>query len=67
MPYQHQYTAQHLPLKGHSNTQIELHTDINIPRHLHDLGEIDRLLRRLLEVLDREDLQSGVVDLVMSA
>jgi hypothetical protein len=46
-----------------SNTQRELNTHINIPRHLHDLGEIDCLLRRALQVLDREDLQPRVVDL----
>jgi hypothetical protein len=35
-----------------SNTQRELDTHIDIPCHLHDLGEVDRLLRRALQVLN---------------
>jgi hypothetical protein len=46
-----------------SNTQRELNTHINIPRHLNDLREVDCLLRRALQVLDGENLQPRVIDL----
>lgn len=34
--------------------------------HLDHLRELYRLLRRTLQILDREDLQPGFVDLVIS-
>lgn len=45
------------------DTEGELDSDVNIPSHLDDLGELDRLLGGALEVLDGEDLQARVVDL----
>lgn len=45
------------------NTQIELHAHINITRHLHDLGEVNHFLGCFLQICDREDLETGVVDL----
>jgi hypothetical protein len=45
------------------NTKGELDTNIDITRHLDDLGELDRLLSRGLEVVDGEDLEARVVEL----
>lgn len=45
------------------DTQGELDTDINLTGHLDDLGELDRLLGGVLEVLDGEDLKTRLVDL----
>ena len=50
-----------------SNAQRELNTHINVPGHLHNLGEIHSLLSCGLQVLNRENLQSGIVDLVLLA
>ena len=47
---------------GDLDTQGELNTDIDIAGHLDDLGELDGLLGGVLEVLDGEDLQAGLVD-----
>lgn len=64
IPYQHQHNPDYIScLKAGSNTQVELHPNVNIARHLHDLGEIYRLLCCLLQVCDREDLETGLVDL----
>lgn len=41
----------------------ELNTDVDLAGHLDDLGELDGLLGSALEVLDGEDLESGLVDL----
>ena len=41
----------------------ELNTDIDVAGHLDNLGELDRLLSGVLEVLDGEDLKAGLVDL----
>lgn len=48
---------------GSLDTQGELDTDIDLARHLDHLRELHRLLRRALQVLDREDLEAGLVDL----
>jgi hypothetical protein len=45
------------------DAQGELNTDIDLTGHLDDLGELDRLLGGVLEVLDGEDLKTGLVDL----
>lgn len=45
------------------DTEGELDANVNVPSHLDDLGELDRLLGGALEVLDGEDLQARVVDL----
>lgn len=41
----------------------ELDADVDLAGHLNDLGELDGLLGGVLEVLDGEDLQAGLVDL----
>mgnify|MGYP007076151788 FL=1 len=41
----------------------ELNTDIDVAGHLDNLGELNRLLSGVLEVLDGEDLKAGLVDL----
>jgi hypothetical protein len=41
----------------------ELDTNIDLTGHLDNLGELDGLLGGVLEVLDGEDLQAGLVDL----
>jgi hypothetical protein len=46
------------------DTQSELNTNINVTRHLDDLGELDRLLSRTLEIINGEDLKTRVVDLL---
>lgn len=45
------------------DSQGELDTDIDVTGHLDDLGELDRLLGGVLEVLHGEDLEAGLVDL----
>ena len=39
-----------------SDTKVELHANIDIARHLDDLRKVNRLLRSLLQVDDRENL-----------
>lgn len=41
----------------------ELDADVDLAGHLDDLGELDGLFGGVLEVLDGEDLQAGLVDL----
>ena len=41
----------------------ELNTDVDLTRHLDDLGELDGFLSGVLEVFDGEDLKAGLVDL----
>ena len=43
---------------GISDTKVELHPNINVPCHLHDLREIHRLFRCFLQILNRENLSS---------
>lgn len=45
------------------DAQGELNADIDLTGHLDDLGELDRLLGGVLEVLHGEDLKTGLVDL----
>lgn len=45
------------------DAQSELDTNIDLTGHLDDLGELNRLLGSVLEVLNGEDLQSRLVDL----
>lgn len=45
------------------DTEGELDADINVARHLDDLGKLNRLLGRGLEVIDGEDFETGFVDL----
>lgn len=37
---------------GDLDAQIELHTNVNLPSHLYQLGELYRLLCRVLQVFD---------------
>jgi len=45
------------------DAQGELNADIDLTGHLDDLGELDRLLGGILEVLHGEDLKTRLVDL----
>lgn len=45
------------------DAESELDADVDLAGHLHHLGELDGLLGGVLEVLDGEDLQAGLVDL----
>ena len=45
------------------NAEGELNTDVNLAGHLDNLGELNGLLRSALEVLNREDLEAGFIDL----
>ena len=45
------------------DAESELDADVDLAGHLDDLGELDGLLGGVLEVLDGEDLQAGLVDL----
>ncbi len=46
------------------DAQVELHPNVNLPAHLDQLGELHRLLCRILQVFNREDLQARIVDLL---
>lgn len=46
------------------NTEGEFDADVNVARHLDDLGELDGLLGGGLQIVDGEDLKAGVVDLI---
>lgn len=48
------------------DTKAELDSDVDVARHLDNLGELRRFLRRALKVLDREDLEARFVDLPIS-
>lgn len=64
----HDYSIGDSPHKKHKcsildlDTQSELNTDIDVTSHLHNLGELHRLLSGVLEVLNGEDLQARLVD-----
>lgn len=45
------------------NTKSELDANVDVARHLDDLGELHRLLGGGLQVIDGEDLEAGVVEL----
>lgn len=45
------------------DTEGKLDANVNLTGHLHNLGELDGLLSSRLQVLNREDLEAGVVDL----
>jgi hypothetical protein len=45
------------------DTKSEFDTHVDIAGHLDDLAELNRLFRSTLEVLNREDLEAGLVDL----
>ena len=51
-------------MEGRLNTEGEFDADVNVARHLDDLGELDRLLGGGLQVVDGEDLEAGVVKLL---
>lgn len=48
---------------GWLDTERELDADINVTRHFDDLTELDRLFGGRLQIVNREDLQSRLVDL----
>jgi hypothetical protein len=48
---------------GGSDTKRKLHADVNLARHLDNLGEIHDLLGSFLQICDGEDLEAGIVDL----
>lgn len=54
---QHCFSRQCLDAKG------ELHTNVDLTGHLDHLRELNRLFSGVLQVLNREDLESRVVDL----
>lgn len=65
---------EHIRQKKKTQTQVlqgltcldaegELDANVDLAGHLDDLGELDGLLGGVLEVLDGEDLQAGLVDL----
>jgi hypothetical protein len=45
------------------DTKGEFDTNVDVACHLDHLGELNRLLRGSLEVVDGEDLETGLVDL----
>lgn len=45
------------------DTESEFHANVNFAGHLDNLRELDGLLGGVLEVLDGEDLEAGLVDL----
>lgn len=45
------------------DSEGELDTDVDLAGHLDDLGELHGLFGGVLEVLDGEDLEAGLVDL----
>lgn len=45
------------------NTKSEFNTNVNVSGHLDDLGELNGLLGRNLEILDRENLKARLADL----
>ena len=45
------------------DTKSELNTHVNLTSHLDHLGELNRLLSCVLQVVNREDLEARLVDL----
>lgn len=45
------------------DTERELDTDVDVASDLDELGELDGLLGGVLEVVDGEDFEAGLVDL----
>lgn len=49
--------------KKRLDTKSELNTHVNLTSHLDHLGELNRLLSCVLQVVNREDLEARLVDL----
>ena len=56
---QHRYASREAGL----DTEGEFDADVDVARHLDHFGELHRFLGRGLEVVDRENLEAGLVDL----
>jgi hypothetical protein len=55
---QHRVSGKGCSVDWSLNTKSELDANVNVTGHLHDLGELDRLLGGGLEVVDGEDLEA---------